>query len=58
MGGLLSRDDLTAGVAALFLGIELLSGLDPDMADGSLFDTMASVATLVDGLLRTAPPSP
>jgi AcrR family transcriptional regulator len=57
MGGLLSRDDLTAGVAALFLGIELLSGLDPDMAGGSLFDTMASVATLVDGLLRTAPPS-
>ena len=57
-GDLLSREDLTAAVAALFLGIELLSGLDPDMAGGSLFDTMASVAMLVDGLLRTAPPAP
>jgi AcrR family transcriptional regulator len=57
-GDLLSRDDITAGVAALFLGIELLSGLDPDMAGGSLFDTMATVATLADGLLRTAPPAP
>jgi AcrR family transcriptional regulator len=57
-GGLLSRDDLTAGVAALFLGIELLTGLDPDMASGSLFATMETVATLVDGLLRGAPPAP
>jgi AcrR family transcriptional regulator len=55
--GLLSRDDLTAGVAALFLGIELLTGLDPDMASGSLFATMETVATLVDGLLRGAPPA-
>ncbi len=54
-GELLSRDDLTAAVAALFLGIELLSGLDPGMAGGSLFTTMESVATVVDGLLRAGP---
>lgn len=56
-GDLLPRDDLTAGVAALFLGIELLTGLDPDMAGGSLFTTMESVATLIDGLLRAAAPA-
>jgi AcrR family transcriptional regulator len=51
-GDLLPRDDLTSGVAALFLGIELLTGLDPDMASGSLFTTMETVATLIDGLMR------
>jgi AcrR family transcriptional regulator len=56
-GDLLPRDDLTSGVAALFLGIELLTGLDPDVASGSLFTTMESVATLVDGLLRAAAPA-
>ena len=56
-GDLLPRDDLTSAVAALFLGIELLTGLDPGMASGSLFTTMETVATLVDGLLRGAPPA-
>jgi AcrR family transcriptional regulator len=56
-GEMLPRDDLTSGVAALFLGIELLSGLDPAMAGGSLFTTMESVAGLIDGLLRAAAPS-
>jgi AcrR family transcriptional regulator len=56
-GELLPREDLTSAVAALFLGIELLTGLDPDVADGSLFTTMASVATLIDGLLRAGPPA-
>ncbi|MBN2622806.1 MAG: TetR/AcrR family transcriptional regulator [Acidimicrobiales bacterium] len=56
-GGVLPRDDLTSGVAALFLGIELLTGLDPQMADGSLFATMESVATLIDGLLLAAAPT-
>jgi AcrR family transcriptional regulator len=50
--GLLPSGDLTTAVAALFLGIELLVGLDPDAAAGdSLFTTMEGVATLVDGLL-------
>ena len=53
-GEVLPRDDLTSGIAALFLGIELLTGLDPAMADGSLFTTMESVATLIDGLLPRA----
>jgi AcrR family transcriptional regulator len=56
-GDLLPRDDLTSGVAALFLGIELLTGLDPDQASGSLFTTMETVATLIDGLLRAAAPA-
>jgi AcrR family transcriptional regulator len=56
-GDLLPRDDLTSGVAALFLGIELLTGLDPDMAQGSLFTTMETVATLIDGMLRAVPPA-
>jgi AcrR family transcriptional regulator len=53
----LPRDDLTSGIAALFLGIELLTGLDPAMADGALFTTMESVAALIDGLLRAATPA-
>ena len=53
-GDLLPRDDLTSGVAALFLGIELLSGLDPNLASGSLFTTMEAVAGLIDGLMQRA----
>ncbi len=56
-GDLLPRDDLTSAVAALFLGIELLTGLDPDQASDSLFTTMETVATLIDGLLRAAAPA-
>jgi putative endopeptidase len=56
--GLLPRADLTAALAALFLGIELYTGLDPDAATGSLFTTMGSVAALIDGLLTLAPPTP
>jgi AcrR family transcriptional regulator len=57
--GLLPEGDLTTAVAALFLGIELLVGLDPDAAAGaSLFTTMEAVATLVDGLLLQAVPEP
>ena len=33
-GDLLPRDHLTSGVAALFLGIELLTGLDPTSPRG------------------------
>ena len=57
--GILPEGDLTTAVAALFLGIELLVGLDPDAAAGeSLFTTMESVATLVDGLLLHVVPEP
>jgi hypothetical protein len=56
--GVLPAEDLTAGVAALFLGIELFTGLNPAGAEASLFTTMEMVATLVDTLLRAeAPPA-
>ena len=45
---------LTAALAALSLGTELLAGLDPDLAGGSLFATMESAATLLDALVRSA----
>ena len=52
--GLLPAADLTTAVAALFLGIELLVGVDPDAAAAeSLFGTMESVARLVDALLQS-----
>ena len=52
--GLLPAADLTTAVAALFLGIELLVGVDPDAAAGeSLFGTMEAVAHLVDALIRS-----
>ncbi len=50
--GVLPRDDVTAALAALFLGIELYTGLDPEAAPATLFPTMATVAALLDGLLR------
>jgi AcrR family transcriptional regulator len=53
----LPRDDVTAALAALFLGIELYTGLDPDAAPATLFPTMATVAALLDNLLRTGAPS-
>ncbi|HET6950659.1 MAG TPA: TetR/AcrR family transcriptional regulator [Acidimicrobiales bacterium] len=49
---LLPAADLTAAVAALFLGIELFTSIDPGAAGGSLFTTMETVAALVDGLLH------
>ncbi len=56
--GVLPADDLTSAVAALFLGIELFTGLNPEGAETGLFTTMEMVATLVDTLLRAqAPPS-
>ena len=55
-GAMLPRGDLTSGIAALFLGIELLTGLDPSVADGSLFTTMESVAALIDALIRAGVP--
>jgi AcrR family transcriptional regulator len=57
--GVLPVDDLTDVVAALFLGIELFTGLNPAGAEAGMFRTMEMVATLVDTLLRPpASPSP
>lgn len=51
----LPREDLTSAVTALFLGIELFTGLVPNRGQASLFATMESAAGLVDSLLRSAP---
>jgi AcrR family transcriptional regulator len=57
--GVLPAEDLTSAVAALFLGIELFTGLNPEGDETGLFTTMEMVATLVDTLLRPqAPPPP
>jgi AcrR family transcriptional regulator len=56
--GVLPAQDLTEAVAALFLGIELFTGLNPEGGETSVFRTMEMVATLVDTLLRPAPLSP
>ena len=53
----LPREDLTSGIAALFLGIELLTSLDPATGDSSLFATMEAVAALIDGLLLGVAPA-
>jgi AcrR family transcriptional regulator len=56
-GDVLPPDDLTAAVTALFLGIELLTGLDPNGRDGTLFPTIEAAAALVDALLRSPAPA-
>jgi AcrR family transcriptional regulator len=54
---ILPPEDLTAAVTALFLGIELYTGLDPNVAGSTLFTTIESIAALVDGMLRATPPA-
>jgi AcrR family transcriptional regulator len=56
--GILPSADLTSAVAALFLGIELLTGLAPNgdqgAGGGTLFATMESVAGLIDAVIRVS----
>jgi hypothetical protein len=54
--GVLPAEDLTSAVAALFLGIELFTGLDPKRDETTLFATMESVAVLVETLLQAGRP--
>jgi AcrR family transcriptional regulator len=53
--GILPVDDLTTAVAALFLGVELLTGLAPERAGTTLFTTMGTLAALIDTLVDMAP---
>ncbi len=47
-------EDLAIAVTALFLGIELLTSLDPDkQREDSLFRTIGLIAVLVDAVLTT-----
>ena len=56
--GVLSTDDLTTTVAALFLGVELLTGLAPERAGTTLFTTIGALAALIDTLTGTGPADP
>jgi AcrR family transcriptional regulator len=54
LAGLLPTDDLTFAIASLFLGIELLTAIDPDDQRGqALFRTIDALATMIDLLLKT-----
>jgi hypothetical protein len=49
--GLVPIDDAAYGVAALFLGIELLTHLDPSRRQDTLYGTIQAAAELVQALL-------
>lgn len=49
--GIVPIDDLAYTVASLFLGIELLTHLDPSRAHGTLYDTILVAAELVQTLI-------
>ena len=52
MASLAPAEQLGQGISALFLGIELLSDLDPERADvDALFDTFSGVATMIELLI-------
>jgi AcrR family transcriptional regulator len=54
LAGLLPTDDVTFAIASLFLGIELLTAIDPDDQRGqALFRTIETLATMIDLLLKT-----
>jgi AcrR family transcriptional regulator len=54
LAGLLPTGDLTFAITSLFLGIELLTAIDPDDQRGqALFRTIEMLATMVDLLLKT-----
>jgi AcrR family transcriptional regulator len=54
LAGLLPTADLTFAISSLFLGIELLTAIDPDDQRGpALFRTFDTVATMLDLLLKT-----
>ena len=48
---LVDVEDVAFGISAMFIGIELLSDLDPERASDSLFDTMEMMAGAVELLL-------
>jgi len=45
------HEQITQMISALFLGIELLDDLDPSANTAALFDTLKSLAALLEGLL-------
>jgi AcrR family transcriptional regulator len=52
MASLLPQEELAFGVASLFIGMELLSSLDPDSKRAeSLFDVFGNLAAIADALI-------
>lgn len=57
--GIVPVEDLSFAIASMFLGMELITGLQPEASrDRSLFVTLEALATLVDLLLASPPPNP
>lgn len=51
--GLVSTEDLAFALSSLFIGIELLSSIDPDHSrEDSLFETLAGLAVLLSPFLE------
>lgn len=54
LAALVPLDDVAYAIASLFLGLELMGGIDGDHARvGALFDSLDAVSGLVDVLLRS-----
>ena len=61
-GGVFDMDDIAFTVSALFVGVELMSDLDPERSRESVYDTMQLLAAAFQGLLgepgESGDPSP
>jgi AcrR family transcriptional regulator len=52
IAGLVPQRDMAFGIASLFIGMELLSSLDPDSKQAeSLFEVFANLAAIADALI-------
>jgi AcrR family transcriptional regulator len=52
MAAMLPRQQLAMAISALFLGIEMIGGLDPERAQtGAMFTTIATMAQLAESML-------
>ena len=52
MAAMLPRKQLAMAISALFLGIEMIGGLDPERAQtDAMFTTIATMAQLAESML-------
>ena len=56
-GGMFDMDDIAFTVSALFVGVELMSDLDPARSRESVYDTMQLLAAAFQGVLGAVEPS-
>jgi AcrR family transcriptional regulator len=55
IASMVPREQLAMAISALFLGVEMIGGLDPRRADtDAMFTSIAAVAQLAEGMLRSA----